>query len=349
MNRMSRILACIVMAVNVTGCSFMNSREEKITDYSAEVTQAISSVLADVSQAPEVCQSSLYQTKVASESDTAKQTAQQYLACCKVSSVTGKDTEYEVILSVPDLDAVRKSMWEDSGFTQDYEKLVAQATEETAVKDYIFSYVFNCLQSGLATEREYQFSIGFDGEQLEDDNFVCLLTGSLLSHDFVTGGTSEEGETGSTEEGGSEVGENGVEPVYQEISTEQCIIDAVDSSPICVFGIQILHGAEAAQEVKALSPANGSLALPDGGTIYYVKYRVRNLSQNAVTVKNGFRLVSPDFKVLENTGNSIIGLADVVNVEAGAEAELSCCLFGDSSSRLFWCEEGYCNTTLVVE
>lgn len=331
----------VVFLTLVCGCSLKKQEDSK----TLQLQEVLESCFSEPMGAENYFKNSLFSTKFAAETDECiRSAAITYFNHCSIKEVKGDQKEFSVTLVTPDLGELGKIITKDSGFQTDYNKLVAQGMDMSVLRAHAYAFITNVLQGSTFPVVEEKYSLEFDGQRISDDTFMCLMLSKFWSQDFLSSLETTEDSRSSVVEVDTSVAN--VSRV-QEIKVTQDFVDCKDGNNFSISNIKVLKGTEALQHLRELSSANKSLVPESSVVVYYIEFEVQNLSPNELSLESGFCCVDSNYYVLQPTGSDVIGLNDTAVLAAYGTAQMSCCVFGDNSSGLFWWHDGYSATVHI--
>lgn len=260
-----------------------------------------------------------------------------YLAQCRYTVHVGAGSG-TVVLGVPDPESIQQLLRENSGFQAEYSSLKKAGASKEELSECVSAYVRNTLFQKKAGYEEFSVPLyggGSDGctreAVLAVDNTLAERMQEFTDFKFVR----KKDLARKNERGG--LNYMGV----TECSRADDFVCMLGKKKMLVSDVEVFRDGEALTELRKLSHDNDTFSVSASDTIYYVRYKISNLSgKKSWVMENAFKLVDEDGTILENTGFHVVGLKEKAKVKAGGRKAFSCCLVGPRSAALFWYKGG---------
>lgn len=315
------VLVCF-LSMSLLGCKDVEENvctEENVTDLMQQY------LTGDYS----VCTDTVLQLNYNNMSELEQQEASLILKNVKVENVT-KNTEnsFTIELYVPDIGTLLNDAVNDTGFLSDYQDADLQEDPDEYKVSVVRQYLIALLQQGSFNNVTKTITIEISGEEtykIVTDLPMWQVVKELMDYTECTESVQ------STEV--SDANTNASSETLSVVDSDGSFMFQQNGARLLAYDIRIESGDVALNSIKALSAANSDISSND--TVYFIQYKVRNLSNFETKVTDCFCMVE-DGLVLENSGTYVSGITSVSNLGVGEVVELSSLLVGSDSSKVVW-------------
>lgn len=261
---------------------------------------------------------------------------EQYRKSIVLSDVTytfdkaSKNVTLNCTAEIPTVESLQKELLSSDSFMSEY-----KAADDSLKDQCVYNYIVNMLISGSGVESD---SVKLTSSSVSVDTAVSTLSAKAdelyqqaLSEFVLTKFYSEEAI--------SDIKAQSVP--FVEATDLRDFVVKYNKHKIAVTNITVLQGSEAKSKLCSLSSNNNLVITDNSQQLYYVEYRMTNLTKGEKGVKldNFFSLGDSSSHLYSNTGFHFEGLSIPTTVKYGESCVFSAALVGDTAANLYFYDE----------
>ena len=288
------------------------------------------------------CAESLLESNYSKLDDVSKAELDRWLSCCKFKNVTkDSDLVWKGTFVYPSIEKTVKRAVGDSGFVSDYENAVLSLATPEAKKALVQEYLTTAI--GVEAEDMSEATVTVEMKEAGDsyvmkaDLALYQIIKNAIEYDLV--GSVEalmNGESSEGKDGESAPAEHKFQG-FTKVDSDKVFMYQQNDARLLVKDINVEQGEAAMKIVRGLSSVNKNLSTKE--QVYFISYKVKNLSMNEVQVTDNFKMISSSGEVLGLDGSHVSGIQSVANVKPGEEVELTSFLIGPTDASVAWYKE----------
>lgn len=259
-------------------------------------------------------------------SEVDKEFISAFVGQCQAESV-----DDAIVLLYPDLTSMAEIAENDkTGFCSDCATLQLM-NDEVSTSDFVKQYFVSVLNTS-SVERG-RVDVGTVEDSYLNTDKIASVVGEILAFDYdAVFDACRSTESTESVESTESLGEAEKNSSVLEREVGDDFVINTDNGLALVYDVSIATGEDALNCINALSPANN---FSSSDAVYFVQYRVKNLSKSAMIVKDCFAMVDENGYQLEMT-NNISGLKGIASIEPGESSSMTSLLAGPADASVCW-------------